>query len=136
MSTLIDIYIIYYVAYVYYEIFMLYSMMMGCICSNHNKFLFCSVLFCSVLYPCSGIRPSSIVVHPSSTSSLKSIYQSKPNFTWSLHGERGANVCINGPGNIILTCQRWLQRPYIVKTLKIFFSRTKRPMILKLGMKD
>ena len=51
-------------------------------------------------------------------------------------GKGGANVCINGPGNIRVTCPRWPPGPYIVKTLKIFFSNTKRPMILKLGMKD
>ena len=35
---------------------------------------------------------------------------------------------------VLVTWPRWPPCPYIVKTLKIFFSGTKRPMALKLGM--
>ena len=35
---------------------------------------------------------------------------------------------------VLVTWPRWPPCPYMVKTLKIFFSGTKRPMTLKLGM--
>ena len=49
-------------------------------------------------------------------------------YTW----EWGTNVCSNGPGHMT----KWPPCPYMVKTLKIFYSGTKCPMTLKLGMKD
>ena len=42
----------------------------------------------------------------------------------------GMKVCSNGPGNLT----KMAAMPYMVKTLQIFFSGTKRPMTLKPGM--
>ena len=44
--------------------------------------------------------------------------------------EGGTKVYINGPGHMT----KMAAMPNMVKTLKIFFSRTTSPMILKLGM--
>ena len=47
-----------------------------------------------IVYPCSGVRPASVVVHPSvrrpqfqRSSPLKPLGQSKPNFMWSILGK-------------------------------------------------
>ena len=42
------------------------------------------------------------------------------------------NVCISGQGHMTKMAAMAINSK---KTLKIFFSRTRRPMILKLGMK-
>ena len=47
-------------------------------------------------------------------------------FLW----DGGTKVCSTGPGHMT----KMPPCPYMVKTLKIFFSGTKRPMTLKLGM--
>ena len=47
--------------------------------------------------------------------------------------EGGTKVYINGPGHMIKMAALAINRKK--KTLKIFFFRTRRPMILKLGMK-
>ena len=60
-----------------------------------------------IVYPCSGIRPSSSVVHLSvvrpqfqTSSPLKPLGQSKPNFYVEPPWEGGTKVCINGPGHM------------------------------------
>ena len=55
--------------------------------------------------------------------------RSKPNFMWSLHGNREHEFCKNG----YVHMTKMTATPYIVKTFKIFFSRTGSSMILKLG---
>ena len=68
------------------------------------------------VYPCSGIRPSS-VHNVQSSSHLKPLGQSKPYFIWSLHckWERGgvggglAKVYINGPGHMTKMAVRHVQ---------------------------
>ena len=78
-------------------------------------------------------RPSS-----SSTSVVRSQFQtssppkplglSKPNFMWK--GEGGTKVYMNGIGHMT----KMAAMPIYGKNLKIFFSRTRSLMILKLGM--
>ena len=46
--------------------------------------------------------------------------------------EGGTKVYINGPGHMT----KMAAMPYMLKTLKIFFYRTRSPMILKLCMTD
>ena len=46
--------------------------------------------------------------------------------------EGGIKVCINGPGHMTKMAAMAI---FIEKLLKLFFSRTRRSMILKLGMK-
>ena len=45
--------------------------------------------------------------------------------------ERGTKVCSNGPGHVTKMAAMPI---YVKKTLKIFFSGTKRPMTFKHGM--
>ena len=48
-----------------------------------------------------SVRPSSSVrSHFQTSSPLKPLGQSKPNFMWSLLWEGGKKVCINGPGHM------------------------------------
>ena len=55
----------------------------------------------------------------------------KPNFRWSL-SEMGLRNFVQ---TVLVTWPRSPSCPYKVKTLKIFFSGTKRPMTLKLCMR-
>ena len=50
---------------------------------------------------------------------------------WEGEGEK--KVYINGPGHMTMMAAMAINRKK--KHLKIFFSRTRRPMILKLGVK-
>ena len=75
-----------------------------------------------------------VYFHNNETSSpLKPLGQSKPNFIWSILG-RGERkfTDINGQGHMTKMAAMAINRK---KPLKIFFSRTRRPMILKLGVK-
>ena len=54
----------------------------------------------------------------------------KPNFMWSLH-DIGEWKFVQ---MVYVTWPIWPPCPYMVKTLKIFFSGTKRPVTLKVGM--
>ena len=73
-----------------------------------------------------------VYFHNIETSSpLKPLGQSKPNFMWNILRKR-EKVYINGPGHMTKMVAMAINSK---KTLKIFFSRTKRPMILKLDMK-
>ena len=56
--------------------------------------------------------------------------QSKSNFIWSPHG-MGEWKFVQ---MVQVTWTKWLPCPYMVKTLKIFFSGTKSLMTLKLGV--
>ena len=51
----------------------------------------------------------------------------KPNFLWSLHGMLGWKFV----QMFRVTWPRWLPSPYMVKTFKMSFFGTKRPMTLK-----
>ena len=62
--------------------------------------------------------------------SLKTLGRLKPNFIWSLFGT-GERKFVQ---TVLVIWPRWPPCPYMVKTLKIFFSGTKGPMTLKLGM--
>ena len=67
------------------------------------------------------------------SSSLKPLGQLKPNFIWSIVRKRGMKVCIKGQSHITKMAAMAINS----KTpLKIFFSRTRRPMILKRDMKQ
>ena len=46
------------------------------------------------------VRPSSVRPHFQTSSTLKPLGQSKPNFMWSLLGKGGTKVYINGPGHM------------------------------------
>ena len=77
------------------------------------------------------IRPSSVRSHFQTSSPFKPLGQSKPNIMWSFLGKGGKKVCINGPGHMT----KMAAMPIYGKNLKkIFFSRTRSRMILKLGM--
>ena len=62
--------------------------------------------------------------------SLKPFGQSKPNFMWSLHGQREHKLCKNGHDHMT----KMATMPIYGKTFKIYFSRTESPMILKFDM--
>ena len=65
--------------------------------------------------------------HNIQTSSLKSLGQSKLNFMWSILRKGGTKNYINGPGHMTKMATMAIN--------SILFSRTRRPMILKLCLK-
>ena len=70
-----------------------------------------------IVYQWSGVRPSVVCLvrpHYETSSSLKPLGRSKPNFMWSLLREKEPNVV---PG-IWVTWPRWPPRPYILKTFQ------------------
>ena len=69
-------------------------------------------------------------LHFQTSSPLKPLGRLKPNFIWSLLGT-GERKSFQ---TVLVIWPRWPSCPYMIKTLKIFFSGTKRPMTLKLGM--
>ena len=75
-----------------------------------------------IVYPCSGVRPSSSVRRPS-VHNFK-FYVEPP---W----EGGTKVCINGPGHMTKMAATPI---YGKNPSKIFFSRTGGPISMKLGM--
>ena len=81
-----------------------------------------------IVYPWSGVRPSSvirpsIVVHNAQTSSSqKPLGRSKPNFIWSLLGLRERKF-VRG---ILVTWLKWSQSPYMIKPFKKFLLRNRR----------
>ena len=64
------------------------------------------------------------------SSPLKALSRLKLNFTWSLLG-MGERKFVQ---MVLIKWSIWPPCPYMVKTLKIVFSATKRPMILKLSI--
>ena len=63
-------------------------------------------------------------------SPLKALGRLKPNFMCSLLGMVERKFV----QMVVITSPRWPPCPYMVKSLKIYFSGTKRPITLKLGM--
>ena len=82
-----------------------------------------------VVCPCPGAIPTHIYFYSIQTySSLKPLGQSKPNCMWIIV-RKGSDSCINGHMTKMATMA------INSKIFKIFFFRTRRPVILKLGMK-
>ena len=76
-----------------------------------------------------SVRPSSVGQHFQTSSPLKPLGQLNSNFIWRLL--RGTKVCSNGPGHMTKMAAMPI---YGKNPLKIFFSITRRPMTLGLGM--
>ena len=87
-------------------------------------------------YPRSGVRrlsSSSVVIRPSTISNVfssETAWPIKAKFYVEPPWEGGKKVYINVPGQM----NKMAGRPIYGKTLKIFFSRTRSPMILKLDL--
>ena len=87
------------------------------------------------VYPCTGVRPSS--VRRPSTSTISNIFSSetawpiKAKFYVEPPWEGGTKVYINGPGHMTKMAAMPI---YGKNPSKIFFSRTGRPIFTKLGM--
>ena len=87
-----------------------------------------------IVYPCSGVRPSSSVVRSSTISNIfssETAWPIKAKFNVEPPWEGGTKVCINGPGHMT----KMAAMPIYGKNLKkIFISRTGGPISTKLGM--
>ena len=85
-----------------------------------------------IVYPWSGVRlslSSFVIVHNAQTSSLKRLQgQSKPNFMWV----GGTKVCLRHLGHMTKMAAMPI---YGKNPLKIFFSRTRGLISMKLGVK-
>ena len=83
-----------------------------------------------IVYPFSGVRLSS-ACPPFSKIFSETAWPIKAKFHADPPWKEGTKVYINGPGDMTKMAAMPI---YMVKALKIFFSRTQSMMILKLGV--
>ena len=92
----------------------------------------CRLSVCLYVYMsiCMYVRTYVCCQHFQTSSRLKPLGRLKPNFKWSLLG-MGKRSFVQ---KVLVKWPRWPRCSYMIKTLKIFFSGTKRSMTLKLDI--